>query len=72
IGYRQFWDFLQTSQSEEDKKNFLISFKTASRHYVKKQLTWFRREKSFRWLDISLIPQSRVLEYVIQDYEQSF
>jgi tRNA dimethylallyltransferase len=72
IGYKQTLDFLQTPQMETDRKTYIDTFKKASRHYVKKQITWFRRERSFRWLDISKIPQDRLLEYVIQDYEQSF
>ena len=53
IGYRQAVDYLEGSVSlplaiEETKKE--------SRHYAKRQLTWFRSDHEIVWLDGNLDP----------------
>lgn len=68
IGYRQALDFLKTEQTPADYEFFLNKFKRDSRHYAKRQLTWFRREQVFRWLDLELHDYEVALEMVIQDY----
>lgn len=70
IGYRQALDFLSTSQTETDFQNFLTAFKKASRHYAKRQFTWFRKEPLFRWLNIDEHPPERLKEFILQDFEQ--
>src|SRR5262249_17727718 len=54
IGYRQVLDFLQTSQSPAEYEQFVKNFKQATRHYAKRQFTWFRKEPLFHWLDVDL------------------
>jgi tRNA dimethylallyltransferase len=70
IGYRQALEFLSSSQSEMDHQNFLAEFKKASRHYSKRQFTWFRKEPLFRWLNIEEHPVERLKELILQDFEQ--
>ncbi len=70
IGYRQCLEYLQTDQSERAKEKFILEFKKASRHYVKRQFTWFKKEPHFRWLDLHDLGFERVVEYIMQDYEQ--
>lgn len=69
IGYRQVLDFLQTAQTDEDFKAFLREFKTASRHYAKRQFTWFRKEPIFRWLNIDVHDMEIAMDMIIQDYQ---
>jgi tRNA dimethylallyltransferase len=69
IGYRQALDFLNTSQTQEDYKKFVESFKQASRNYAKRQFTWFRREPMFRWLDLTLHDTEVAIDMIRQDYE---
>jgi tRNA dimethylallyltransferase len=69
IGYRQCLDFLKTSRSKEEKEKFIEEFKKASRRYVKRQFTWFKKEPLFRWLEISN-DLERTMEFILQDYEQ--
>ena len=47
IGYRQSLAFLDSAGTEEDWEMFVSSFKKSSRHYVRKQFTWFRKELLF-------------------------
>jgi tRNA dimethylallyltransferase len=71
IGYRQCLNFFTTPQSQEDLLYFIKEFKKASRHYAKRQYTWFRKEPLFRWLDIHKLKMENVIEIIIQDYEQN-
>ncbi len=70
IGYRQALQFLDSKRTSEDKELFLAQFKKASRHYAKRQFTWFRKEPLFRWLNIEELDLDRIKEMILQDYEQ--
>jgi tRNA dimethylallyltransferase len=59
IGYRQTIEYLGRSMELDlsDTKlavfhNFLTDFATATRNYAKRQLQWYRKDKSFLWLKI--------------------
>ncbi len=68
IGYRQCLDFLKTSQSELEYKKFVRKFKTASRHYAKRQFTWFRKEPLFHWLDVDVHDLETAAEMIAQEF----
>jgi tRNA dimethylallyltransferase len=70
IGYRQALQFLDSPQSKSDFEKFLADFKRASRHYAKRQFTWFRKEPHFRWVNLDEHPPEKVKELILQDYEQ--
>ncbi len=72
IGYRQALEYLNSPQTPEDWKCFVVKFKQASRHYAKRQFTWFRREPLFRWVNIDKMDTENAAEMIIQDYELSF
>lgn len=69
IGYRQALEFLDSKQTKDDFNCFVEAFKQASRHYAKRQITWFRREPLFRWLDLDMHDPETALEMIRQDYE---
>lgn len=69
IGYRQAIEYFQSKQSKEDFHTFMENFKKASRHYAKRQFTWFRREPIFRWLNLDAHDIEVALEIVKQEYE---
>jgi tRNA dimethylallyltransferase len=69
IGYRQALDFLLTQQTPTDYENFVKAFKQATRHYAKRQFTWFRKEPLFRWLDVDLHDHEVVFDIIRKDYE---
>jgi tRNA dimethylallyltransferase len=71
IGYRQCLEFLKTAQSSDDWHHFMEEFKQASRRYAKRQLTWFRKEPLFRWMNVHKTGVDNAVEMIIQDYEQS-
>lgn len=70
IGYRQCLEFLKTDRSEAEKQKFIEEFKKATRHYIKRQFTWFKKEPFFRWLNLYEIDFDRAVEYILQDFEQ--
>lgn len=70
IGYAQALKFLETPQTEADLQHFISQFKKASRHYSKRQFTWFRKEPIFRWLNIDEHHTERLKELILQDFEQ--
>jgi tRNA dimethylallyltransferase len=67
IGYRQALAYLEGTLTERE---FIVEFKKASRHYSKRQFTWFRKEPLFRWLNIEEYPAERLKELILQDFEQ--
>lgn len=69
IGYRQAIDYLATAQSEEEYKNFVESFKRASRNYAKRQHTWFAKEPLFNWMDMDLHDAEVIMDVISKDYD---
>lgn len=68
IGYRQALDYLDSLQTEKDYQNFLDHFKRASRHYVKRQLTWFRHEPIFQWVNLEDFDQELLVDMMIREF----
>lgn len=50
LGYKEMCDFLAGSCRLEEAVEFV---KRNTRHYAKRQLTWFRKDNSIRWFDPS-------------------
>ncbi|MGO8786753.1 MAG: tRNA (adenosine(37)-N6)-dimethylallyltransferase MiaA [Terriglobia bacterium] len=48
LGYRQACSFLEGKVTREEA---VISTQAATRHYAKRQLTWFRREDDITWFE---------------------
>lgn len=48
IGYKEFWDYFDGKDTLEETLELI---KMNSRRYAKRQLTWFRRNKSIHWLE---------------------
>jgi tRNA dimethylallyltransferase len=67
IGYRQCLEYLDSRRTPEDYQRFVEEFKKASRHYVKRQFTWFRQEPLFRWVDVELHDPEVVIDMFVKD-----
>ncbi len=72
IGYAQALRYLDSAQTREDWEEFVGNFKKASRHFAKRQFTWFRKEPLFRWVNLEEYSEERVIETVLQDFEQGW
>ncbi|XP_062097009.1 tRNA dimethylallyltransferase 9 [Humulus lupulus] len=73
IGYRQAMEYLLMCReqgggsSPREFCSFLSDFQKASRNFAKRQLTWFRNEKIYHWLDASR-PLDKVLNFIHDAY----
>jgi tRNA dimethylallyltransferase len=48
VGYRELFDYLEGNMSLEKAVD---KIKQNTRHYAKRQLTWFKADASIRWFD---------------------
>ncbi|MHA8067103.1 tRNA (adenosine(37)-N6)-dimethylallyltransferase MiaA [Aquirufa sp. ROCK2-A2] len=53
LGYKEVYGFLR---GEYDEAEMIRLLKRNSRHYAKKQLTWFRHQGDFEWVGFSMCP----------------
>lgn len=73
IGYRQAMEYLLYCReqggmsSTRDFYYFLSEFQKASRNFAKRQLTWFRNEHIYHWLNASR-PLDKVLNFIYNAY----
>ena len=68
IGYRHCLEYLKKEQSAEDYAEMVRKFKTDSRHYAKRQFTWFRKEKMFNWVSVDDHDLETVADIIMNDY----
>ncbi|MBN4066907.1 tRNA (adenosine(37)-N6)-dimethylallyltransferase MiaA [Simkania negevensis] len=71
IGYQQCLRYFATQQTPDDYATFVEEFLAASRQYVKRQFTWFRKEPVFRWINVDLHDLETAAEIMMQDYNWS-
>ncbi|XP_047334014.1 tRNA dimethylallyltransferase 9 [Impatiens glandulifera] len=73
IGYRQAMEYILRCREQEgysssrDFSVFLSEFQKASRNFAKRQLTWFRNEHIYNWLDASK-PMEDVINFICNAY----
>lgn len=69
LGYKEILDYLDGSCSLEDAVYIL---KRDTRHFAKRQLTWFRRERDVRWLDMDGYQGNtdQILDDILKDCEE--
>lgn len=58
IGYKEIYGYLMQEYSYEEAVSIL---KRDTRHFAKRQLTWFRREKEVIWLDKDILTTDELL-----------
>ena len=61
VGYREMFDYIDGNCSLEKAVD---KIKQNSRHYAKRQLTWFRRDEAMKWFHPSQLKE--IIEYVSQ------
>lgn len=62
IGYRETAAYLAGELTEEEAKE---EIKKNTRHFAKRQMTWFRREKDVIWLNRNEMNEDQLLESVL-------
>ncbi len=64
LGYKEIVSFLDGVYSLDDAVNLI---KQSSRHFAKRQITWFKREKDAIWIDAdSFESKDELLEYILK------
>ncbi|PKA59237.1 tRNA dimethylallyltransferase 9 [Apostasia shenzhenica] len=75
IGYRQAMEFLLNCRNRGGRStaecffSFLYEFQKSSRNFAKRQLTWFRHELIYHWLDASR-PLESVVDFAFSAYRE--
>ncbi|MDX1904847.1 MAG: tRNA (adenosine(37)-N6)-dimethylallyltransferase MiaA [Thermonemataceae bacterium] len=59
VGYREIFDFMEGKQDWEETLRLL---KQNSRHYAKRQMTWFKKDKEIAWFHPQAYP--KIVEYI--------
>ena len=67
IGSKQLYDFLE---GEYDLDEAVRLIKRDTRHFAKRQLTWFRREKGIHWVDLDRFADRKALWDYMQETAQ--
>lgn len=69
LGYKEVLDYLAGECTLEEA---VAQIKLATRHFAKRQLTWFRREEDVIWVDKQGFgyDEERILEYVLQKLKE--
>lgn len=64
LGYKEIIDYLRGNCSIDDAVNEL---KQSTRHFAKRQLTWFKREKDTIWLDKSVLTDDEIIYSIVSE-----
>lgn len=66
LGYKEILDYLDGACTLEEA---LYVLKRDTRHFAKRQLTWFKRERDVHWLELEKFQNDRnqVLEHMLQE-----
>lgn len=69
LGYKEILDYLDGACTLEEA---VYTIKRDTRHFAKRQLTWFRREREVRWLNLPEFGnnQDRVLEFILSQLRE--
>lgn len=67
IGYREFVDYFEGKIS---LKEAIINLKKNTRHYAKRQITWFKRDEDIKWFYLDEMSLDEILTNIICDMEK--
>ncbi len=69
LGYKEILDYLEGRCSLSEAVTIL---KRDTRHFAKRQITWFKRERDVRWLNLPDFENDRnlVLEHILKEVRQ--
>lgn len=66
IGYTQIIDYFEGKISLEAAVDFI---KRDSRHYAKRQMTWFNNDSGYLWFDLEKQSENEILKAIIEQYK---
>jgi tRNA dimethylallyltransferase len=65
VGYQEVFEYLDDRLSYAEMTE---QIKTHTRQYAKRQLTWFRREKRIRWVDLGTIKTEQIVPKIMSTF----
>lgn len=65
IGYTQIIDYIEGNISLETAVELI---KRDSRHYAKRQMTWFNNDKGYLWFDLENQSENEILKTIMEHY----
>lgn len=66
IGYRELISYIK---GEIDIERAKYEIKRNSRHYAKRQFTWFKSDKEYKWLNLDRISEEEAIYQIMDLYE---
>ncbi|MBN1469717.1 MAG: tRNA (adenosine(37)-N6)-dimethylallyltransferase MiaA [Fusobacteriaceae bacterium] len=64
IGYKELFQYFNSQITLEEAIELI---QKESRHYAKRQLTWFRRDKKYKWFDLGQITQEKIIKEILEN-----
>ncbi len=61
-------ELLAHLRGEISLETALTRMKQATRNYAKRQLTWFRKERGARWIDLSEVKAKEAVEMIVSEF----
>ena len=61
LGYKEILNYIEGRKSLEEAIRLL---KRRTKQFAKRQFTWFRKEPKFKWVNLSEIPEEKLIEMI--------
>ncbi len=67
LGYKEMKGYLQGEMELKEAKELL---KRRTKEFAKRQFTWFKREKGFKWINLSKVSQDELIKLIKEDLKR--
>ncbi len=67
LGYKEMAGYIEGKMSLEEAKRLL---KRRTKEFAKRQFTWFRKEKGFKWINLSEVSQEELLKQIKEELKE--
>jgi tRNA dimethylallyltransferase len=67
LGYKEMLEYIEGRKSLEEAIRLL---KRRTKQFAKRQFTWFRKEPKFKWVNLSEIPEEKLIEMIKRDLRE--
>ena len=67
LGYKEMLEHIEGRKSLEEAIRLL---KRRTKQFAKRQFTWFRKEPKFKWVNLSEIPEEKLIEMIKRDLRE--
>ena len=64
VGYKELFDFFKDNITKDQAVELI---KLNTRHYAKRQLTWFKKDRNIKWLDVANTYTNHLVDQTISE-----